>query len=79
MAGFDKSLDKEVFGADAKFETSKIRVSVMSYNEGIPKLQISRDRLDMESGEYKWSKLGRLTKEEAEAIQPLIEEAIENM
>jgi len=79
MAGFDKSLDVEVFGEEAKFETSKIRVSVMQYNEGIPKLQIARENLNPENGEWKWSKLGRMRKEEAEAVLPLIEKAISNM
>ena len=79
MAGFDKSLDKELFGEDAKFETSKIRVSVMQYNEGMKKLQISRENLNNEDGSYRWGKLGRLTKEEASAILPLMEKALENM
>jgi len=79
MAGFDKSLDIEIYGDEAKFETSKVRVSIMQYNEGIKKLQISRENLNLESGEYKWSKLGRLTKEEAEAVLPLFEKAISKM
>lgn len=79
MAGFDKSLDKEIFGEEAKFETTKIKISVMSYNEGTPKLQIARENLNPEDGEWRWSKLGRMTKEESEAVLPLIEKAIQNM
>lgn len=79
MAGFDKTLDKEIFGEDVKFETSKIRVSVMSYNEGTPKLQISRENLNPEDGEWRWSKLGRMTKDETSAVLPLITKALENM
>ena len=79
MAGFDKSLDVEVFGNEASFDTTKIRVSVMSYNEGQKKLQISRENLNPESGEWRWSKLGRMTKDEAKAVLPLFEEAISNM
>ena len=79
MAGFDKTLDVEVFGVEAKFETSKVRVSIMSYNEGMKKLQISRENLDMNTGDYKWSKLGRLTKDEVTAIIPLIAEAATHM
>lgn len=79
MAGFDKTLDVEVFGTEAKFETSKIKVSIMSYNEGIKKLQISREILDMNTGDYKWGKLGRLNKDEVSAILPLIKEASEHM
>lgn len=79
MAGFDKTLDIELFGEEAKFETTRIRVSVMQYNEGIKKLQISRENLNIDSGDWRWSKLGRMTKEEAEAVGPLFQKAIENM
>ena len=76
---FDKSLDKELFSETAEFETSKITVSVFSYNEGAKKLQLSRKLLDPESGEYKWAKLGRMFKDEAEAVLPLMQKAIEAM
>ena len=76
---FDKSLDKELFGEEAKFEVTTIRVSVMSYNEGQKKLQISRENMNTDSGEYRFAKLGRLVKEEAEAIAPLIQKAIQEM
>lgn len=72
---FDKSLDKELFGEEVQFETSKIRVSVFSYNGGTPKLQISRENLDNNSGEYRFAKLGRMLKEEVEAVVPLLEKA----
>ena len=76
---FDKSLDKEVFGETAEFEATRIRVSVFSYNGGTPKLQLSRENRNQESGDWIFSKLGRLTKDEAKAIKPLIERAIESM
>lgn len=79
MAGFDKTLDKELFGEEAKFDATKIRVSVMSYNEGRSKLQLSRENLDLDSGDWRFSKLGRLTKEEAQAVLPLFEKAISSM
>ena len=76
---FDKSLDKELFGETVEFETTKIRVSVYSYNDGTPKLQISRENRNLESGEWSFSKLGRLTKQEVEKIYPLIEKAMQKM
>ena len=76
---YDKILDKELFSKTVKFETTKITVSVYSYNEGIPKLQISRMNLDPITGEYKWAKLGRLNKEEAVQVLQIMEEAINNM
>lgn len=79
MAGFDKSLDKEIYGEEVKFETSKLRISVFSYNGGKPKLQIARKNLNQTSGEFIFSKLGRLTKEEVEVVLPLIQKAFEVM
>lgn len=76
---FDKSLDKELFSETAEFETSKITVSVFSYNEGAKKLQLSRMVLNPESGEYQWAKLGRMFKDEAEKVLPLMQKAIEAM
>ena len=51
----------------------------MSYNEGTPKVQIARENLDNNSGDWRWSKLGRMNKEEAKAVLPLIEKAIKSM
>jgi hypothetical protein len=76
---FDKSLDKELFSESKEFEVTKITVSVHSYNEGQAKMQVSRENRNMDSGEFKWSKLGRMTKEEAEAVIPLMTKALEHM
>ena len=76
---FDKSLDKELFSETAEFETSKITVGVFSYNEGTSKLQLSRKVLDPENGEYKWAKLGRMFKDEVEAVIPLMQKAVEHL
>lgn len=79
MAGFDKSLDKEIFSTKKDYETTRLIVGIYSYNEGQAKLQISRENLDMNSGEWKWNKLGRLRSEEVEDLQQLISEAKEHM
>ncbi len=76
---FDKSLDKELFKETAEFEATRINVSVFSYNEGKPKLQLSRENLNTNDGKWMWSKLGRLTKSEVEAILPLMEKALKFM
>lgn len=72
---FDKNLDKELFGESVEFETTRLRVSVFSYNDGTPKLQISRENRNLESGDWTFAKMGRLTKTEVDAIFPLIEKA----
>ncbi|MCF7861514.1 hypothetical protein K9M79_04690 [Candidatus Woesearchaeota archaeon] len=76
---FDKSLDKELFSESKEFEVTKLTVSVHSYNEGTPKVQVSRENRNMDSGDFKWSKLGRMTKEEAEAVIPLLTKALDSM
>jgi hypothetical protein len=76
---FDKSLDKALFSESVEFEASKITVSVMSYNNGAAKLQLSRENRSQDSGEYRFAKLGRMFKDEADAVLPLIVKAIEFM
>ena len=74
MAGFDPSLDKELFCEVAEFERSNIKVGVYAYNEGTAKLQLSRENKKAD-GSTSFAKLGRVTKEELDAILPLIEKA----
>ena len=76
---FDPSLDKQLWHESAEFQSTRITVSVMSYNDGTPKIQISRENLQQSSGDYSFAKLGRMTKEEAEAVVPLIKKALENI
>jgi hypothetical protein len=76
---FDKNLDKELWSGTKDFETSKIKVGVYSYNDGEKKLQISRENLNQENAQWKFAKLGRMFKDEAEAIVPLIQKALEHM
>ena len=75
---YDASLDKEVFAKSHENDDGKITVSVHSYNNGPKKLQIVRENRDQEGG-LRFAKLGRMTKEEAQAILPLIQEALSNM
>lgn len=74
---YDNTLDKVLFSENFESGFSRISVSVFSYNNGTPKLQISRE--NNENGDWKFSKLGRLTKEETEKILPLIEKALSYM
>jgi len=75
---FDPNLDKKLFSETKEFETTRISVSVCQYNEGEKKLQISRENRN-QSGVWNFSKLGRLFKDEAQAVVPLITKALENM
>jgi len=75
---YNASLDEQLFSKFWESENGKIVVSVFSYNKGVNKLQISREIKDRE-GNFAFAKLGRLAKDEVEAILPLIQEAIKAM
>lgn len=75
---YDASLDNEVFSKSHENDDGKVTVSIHSYNNGPKKLQIVRENRDPE-GALRFAKLGRMTKEEAQAILPFIQEALSNM
>ena len=75
---FDKTLDKEIFAEVIPFETSRITVGVFSYNDGEKKLQVSRENMSQD-GEWSFAKLGRMFKDEAEKVIPVMKKALEKM
>lgn len=75
---YDSSLDEKVFSKSWDAKDGRITVSVYSYNNGPKKLQITRENNDPE-GNPRFAKLGRLSKDEIEAILPLIQEAVTHM
>lgn len=75
---YDASMDKQVFTQSFENESTKVSVSVYSYNNGPKKLQLSRENRDAE-GEWRFSKLGRMTKEEFEGILPFMQEALKHL
>ena len=72
---YDASLDKQVFFKSHEADGTKITVSIYSYNNGPAKLQLSRENQDAE-GQWRFSKLGRMTKEEIQAVLPLLQEVV---
>ena len=75
---YDKNLDVQLFEESVEVGKSKLTVAVYSYNEGEKKLQISRQN-KTDEGEYRFSKLGRMTKDEAESITAVLVKAREVM
>lgn len=75
---FDKSLDKELFSETLAFETTRVTVGVFSYNDGEKKMQISRENMSQD-GEWSFAKLGRMFKDEAEKVIPVMKKALEHM
>ena len=75
---YDQSLDVSTFKETKEFGETRITVGVFSYNEGTKKLQLSRENM-AQTGEWRFSKLGRLTKEEAQEVVPIMMRAVETM
>jgi len=75
---YDSSLDEQVFSKAWETDAGRLTVSVYSYNKGQKKLQITRENRNVEGG-LRFTKLGRMDKEEVVAILPLIQEATGSM
>ncbi len=75
---YDQSLDQKSFTKNWEGENTVVSVNLFSYNNGPKKLQLSRENKTAQ-GELRFAKLGRLTKEEAEGILPLMQEALAEM
>jgi len=75
---YDSSLDESLFSKSFETDLGRLTVSVFSYNSGPKKLQISRENRTGQ-GEFSFAKLGRITKEELEALLPFIQEALKFM
>lgn len=75
---YDRSLDESLFSKTWENDNERLTISVYSYNKGTKKMQISRENKDPQ-GDFRFAKLGRLTKEEINSILPLIQEAVTHM
>lgn len=75
---YDASLDACLFTTNYEDDGGRIVVSVYSYNKGLKKLQIARENRTAD-GEYRFAKLGRMTKEEVIAVLPLMQECMKHM
>jgi len=75
---YDQSLDVSSFKETKEFEETRITVGVFSYNNGAKKLQLSRENKN-QNEEWRFAKLGRMTKEEAQETVPLMLKAVETM
>ncbi len=75
---YDKALDECVFAKSWENDQEKLTASIYSYNKGTKKLQLTRENKNSK-GELRFAKLGRLTKEEIDALLPLIKEVCTRM
>ncbi len=75
---YDQSLDAESFKEVKEFAESRITVGVFAYNGGAKKLQVSRENRSPD-GEWRFAKLGRMNKEEASEIVPIMMKAVASM
>lgn len=75
---YDPSLDVSSFKEVKEFEDTRITVGVHSYNNGPKKMQLSRENRN-QNEEWRFAKLGRMNKEEAQEVIPLMKKAVESM
>jgi len=75
---YNADLDENIFAKSFETESGRLTVSVYCYNKGAKKLQVTRENRDSE-GEFRFTKLGRMTKQEVEALIPLFQEALKHM
>lgn len=77
MSFFDKSKDKEITKEEIDRGNYKLICSLHSYDNGPVKLQISRVNLTEEGERY--TKLGRLNKDDVKQLIPVMEKLISKM
>ena len=75
---YDSNLDECLFSKSCETESERLSVGVYSYSKGTKKLQISRENKGSQ-GDFKFAKLGRMTKKELESLLPLLQEALNYM
>lgn len=75
---YDQAMDVSSFKETKEFEGTRITVGVFSYNEGTKKLQLSRENQN-QNEEWRFAKLGRMSKDEAQEIIPVMVKAVETM
>jgi len=75
---YDSSLDESLFSRSWESDSTRLTVSIYSYNKGPQKLQITRENRNPD-GDFRFTKLGRMSKEEVQAIVPIIQEALDSM
>jgi len=76
---YDQSLDVETFKDVKEFDDTRISIGVYSYNGGEKKLQITRENKNKVEESWRYTKLGRMSKQEAQEVIPVMMKAIENM
>jgi|TARA_Y100000310_G_scaffold103241_1_gene101547 hypothetical protein len=78
MTGYNSKVDVESFNEERVFDNTKLKVRVMSYKEGEKKIHISRENNILDA-DFKFTKLGRLNRTEAEFVVLAMVKALEDM
>lgn len=75
---YDAKEDVKTFSEVVEFKDTRITVGVYSYGGREKKIQLCREA-KCDDGEWRYGKLGRLTKAEAVVVIPLMIKAMEVM
>ena len=77
---FNSRLDLETYKESKEFDNDmKLTVSIHSYDGGAKKLQISREGKNKIDGEWRFLRLGRLSRIEIEGLMPMLTKALDEM
>jgi len=76
---YDEDLDVELFQGNIETDNGVLRVSVWSYNQGDPKLQIGPRVYTKKDGNEGYRKAGRITAEEFEQLLDMTNDIQEHM
>ena len=74
---YEQAKDVSSFKEVVDFGTTRITVSVFSYDGAPKKLQVSRE--NQVDDQWSYTKLGRLSKDETQSVVPLIAKAVQVM
>ena len=78
MTGYNSKVDVESFNEERVFDNTKLKVRVMYYKEGEKKIHISIENNILDA-DFKFTKLGRLNRTEAEFVVLAMVKALEDM
>jgi len=70
--GYDARLEAEFYCDEKEYDTTKLRVRILNYNEGLKKIQIDRMNRSTKEKPFTFTKIGRLKAYEAKEISRML-------
>jgi hypothetical protein len=70
--GYDARLEAEFYCEEKEYDTTKLRIRILNYNDGLKKIQIDRMNRGTKEKPYTFTKIGRLKAYEAKEIARML-------